>query len=617
MTADTHRHSRQASSGGRPARLNASASPSAVTDLPAPRRRPPHAAIAAGCAAVLLLAACGPAHSAGARGTPSATPTATTTATATAAVATATASPSASASTSATPCPASSSPNQVPIVDTTIGTRTWFTNPVPINSPIPLFPADDMTCGTFTFYQVGRLSDGDAIDLGLISEMGVSGFLFLDSGSQYTILQAYSSAILDQTGQVVFSDGMGPDTSVDKTTTYPELDPTTLSVGGVTYTNVSEASNLPPYDVAGGSTLTAGSSEGTDTTLLASTSYGDLYTQTTASSGAAPAGLTETGFVLAGYDFIPQSFLPSPAIYSIPAGGLTFTATGATNAYAYTDAGAGCSVVDGNEMALLDSAPYAFTAAAKTADGTIMSTAALADGTSPLASSLYTVYASLDPSPLVPYAAYLASDPILFYTNSQGTVVALFTTEYPMSGGCGKPVEYLYPTRETTVRVTVGADVVKSAPVYGDGWTVKASPSGQLEEHGATYGSLYWEGYALRAFPAITEGTVVPRPEAAAVLAAQSRTLGLSPAEASAFLAFWAPRIPNSPCIEISWLTTATLDQLLPLTVTPRPTTMLRIFVVMRGVATDVSVPAEPLRGTVRRGFTLVEWGGLLGTSVT
>jgi len=44
---------------------------------------------------------------------------------------------------------------------------------------------------------------------------------------------------------------------------------------------------------------------------------------------------------------------------------------------------------------------------------------------------------------------------------------------------------------------------------------------------------------------------------------------------------------------------------------------MLRIFVVMRGVATDVSVPAEPLRGTVRRGFTLVEWGGLLGTSVT
>jgi hypothetical protein len=55
---------------------------------------------------------------------------------------------------------------------------------------------------------------------------------------------------------------------------------------------------------------------------------------------------------------------------------------------------------------------------------------------------------------------------------------------------------------------------------------------------------------------------------------------------------------------------------LLPLTVTPQPTTVLRIFVVMRGYDTDVAVPAEPLHGTVRRGFTLVEWGGLLGTSV-
>jgi hypothetical protein len=159
--------------------------------------------------------------------------------------------------------------------------------------------------------------------------------------------------------------------------------------------------------------------------------------------------------------------------------------------------------------------------------------------------------------------------------------------------------------------------VVTSDPAYDGGWTVQASPSGRLEEGGATYGSLYWEGYALNAFPAITEGTVVPRGDAAAVLTSQSRTLGLNATEASAFLAFWVPRIPEAPYVEISWLTTPTLDQLLPLTVTPPPTTTLRIFVVMRGDATDVSVPAEPLHGTVRRGFTLVEWGGLLATSVT
>jgi hypothetical protein len=474
-----------------------------------------------------------------------------------------------------------------------------------------------MTNGTFTFYQVGELSDGDAIDLGLISGLGVLGFLFLDSGSQYTILEAYSSAIFDQAGQVIFSDGVGPNTSVDTTTTYSELDPTTLSVGGVTYTNDSEVSYLAPYDVSEGSTLAAGTANGTDTTLLASTPYGDLYTETTASSGAAPAGLTETGYVLASYDFIPQTFLPAPAIYSVSAGELTFTATGATSSYAYTDAGAGCSVVDGNAMVLPDPSYYTFTPVATTSDGTVFSTATLPDGGSPLASALYSIYSSLDPTPLVPYATYLASDPILFYTNSQGTVVALFTTEYPMSGGCGKPVEYLYPTQNETVHLAVAAEVATSDPAYDGGWTVQASPSGRIVDNGVTYDSLYWEGYALNAFPAITEGTVVPRSDAAAVLASQSRTLGLNPAEASAFLAFWVPRIPNSPYIEISWLTTPTLNKLLPLTVTPQPTTMLRIFVVMRGDATDVSVPAEPLHGTVRRGFTLVEWGGLLGTSVT
>ena len=599
MTADTPRHSWQAGSGGRPAELSVSASPSGVEGSAEPRRRPPHSGIAAGCAIVLLLAACGTTLSPKTPGTPSAT--------------SAPASPSTSASVTPSSAPSTPTPNSTG--DVTIGTRTWFGAPVPINSAIPLFPSDDMTSGTFTFYQVGSLSDGEAIDLGLISEMQVASFLFLDSGSHYTILEAYSPDIFGQGGQVMFSDGVGPNTSVDATITYPELDPTTLSVGGVTYTNVSEASFLSPYDVGEGTTLTVGTTDGTDTNVVASTEYGDLYSQTS-SSGMAPGQLTETSFVLAGYDFIPQIFLPAPAIYSISAGDLTFTATGAASGYPYTDAGAGCSVVDGDEMVLSEPASYTFAPVATTADGTVLSTATLPDGTPAFVPSLYSLYSSLDPTPLVPYATYLASDPILFYTDSQGNEVGLLSTEYPLSGGCGKPVEYLYPAHAETVHVAVGADVVTSDPAYDGGWTVQASPSGRIEDNGATYGSLYWEGYALNAFPAITEGTVVPRGDAAAVLSSQSRTLGLDPAEASAFLAFWVPRIPTAPYIEISWLTTPTLDQLLPLTVTPRPTTMLRIFVVMQGDATDVSVPAEPLHGTVRRGFTLVEWGGLLATSV-
>ena len=47
-----------------------------------------------------------------------------------------------------------------------------------------------------------------------------------------------------------------------------------------------------------------------------------------------------------------------------------------------------------------------------------------------------------------------------------------------------------------------------------------------------------------------------------------------------------------------------------PLTVTPRPDSVLRVSMAYRPLAAPIVVPPQELTPFVRRGFTLVEWGG-------
>ena len=46
------------------------------------------------------------------------------------------------------------------------------------------------------------------------------------------------------------------------------------------------------------------------------------------------------------------------------------------------------------------------------------------------------------------------------------------------------------------------------------------------------------------------------------------------------------------------------------LDVTPVPDTVLRVFVVWRGLDAPVEIEAQTLTAPTREGFTLVEWGG-------
>jgi len=204
---------------------------------------------------------------------------------------------------------------------------------------------------------------------------------------------------------------------------------------------------------------------------------------------------------------------------------------------------------------------------------------------------------------------------VLAFKNAADEWLIYTQDDYALVGGCGKPVVYLYPTTTQTVNVRVGADVTVSEPYYNPatGWkNVIAQPNGTLTYNGITYDSLFWEGTGHGTYPGVSSGTVVPRAQAAATIRAQLTAQGLNTKESNDFMAFWESRIPNKPYVQLAWFSTADLNELAPLTISPKPQTTIRVFLDMRGLDSSKTLPTPRFNAPARNGFTVVEWGGLL-----
>ena len=174
-----------------------------------------------------------------------------------------------------------------------------------------------------------------------------------------------------------------------------------------------------------------------------------------------------------------------------------------------------------------------------------------------------------------------------------------------------KPVIYLYPETETrvTVKLDLSGELTCTYPAYDGGWTVTAAPDGTLtDEHGRTYNYLYWEGEVATGFD-FSKGFCVAGSDTAAFLEDALDRLGLTRREANEFLVYWLPRMQDNPYNLIAFQQEAYTESA-KLTVSPRPDSVLRVFMAWKPLARPVDIPAQTLPGFERRGFTLVEWGG-------
>lgn len=209
--------------------------------------------------------------------------------------------------------------------------------------------------------------------------------------------------------------------------------------------------------------------------------------------------------------------------------------------------------------------------------------------------------------------AYFDGKNVIFVKNELGYRVMLSNMKYGRAGECGKPVIYLYPEETTKLNVRVGADVTVSEPLYNkNGWDVEARPDGRLVVAGNKYESLFWEGTGFGKYPKIQGGFVVKSAEVEKTLRDHLSRLGLNANESEDFLEFWLSRMPKTPYVRLSWFNTEQMDQLAPLYLSKKPDTTIRIFLDFEGLDRPIKIAPQNLTHPERKGFVLVEWGGLL-----
>lgn len=206
---------------------------------------------------------------------------------------------------------------------------------------------------------------------------------------------------------------------------------------------------------------------------------------------------------------------------------------------------------------------------------------------------------------------FAAKNTVFVWKAPIGTYVIFTNSAYGGLAECGKPVIYLYPTKAMDVKVQVGANITKSEPTYNNGWNAYAEPSGKLTVNGQTYDSLFWEGTGQE-YPTINSGTVVRSVDAVAIIKTQLAQMGLTEKEIADFVEFWAPKMPTTPYTRLTWFGTSDMNKLAPLTITPAPDTLIRVFLDFEGLNSPINLAPQKLNPFVRRGFTVVEWGGLL-----
>lgn len=283
--------------------------------------------------------------------------------------------------------------------------------------------------------------------------------------------------------------------------------------------------------------------------------------------------------------------------------------------YTYNDPTGGCGTRFCHFMSTPDElgGEQAIVATGKTSSGDDVYE--YADKNNPALKEVYDSFYVPTEETKISYEAFTADHPVFFWKDPFGVWLRFKKAAYIPAAECGKPVIYLYPKKETRVNVKVrptGGFTVTEPAYPDDGWTVLARPDGQLKtDKGDVYPYLFWEGVGLN-YEIPKQGFVVARPEVNQFLKEKLARLGLNEKESAEFIDFWQTKLEVKPYVFVTFVDQAVFDQLAPLTVTPKPDQVIRVFMDYKPLDQPVKVIPQTLITPVRHGFTVVEWGGAL-----
>lgn len=170
----------------------------------------------------------------------------------------------------------------------------------------------------------------------------------------------------------------------------------------------------------------------------------------------------------------------------------------------------------------------------------------------------------------------------------------------------------IYPAEQTDISVEFAQPglLTVTDPPYEGGWNVAASPDGTLVQEGKEYGYLFYESETYRGFYELREGYTIPAEGRREAFEDILKRCGLNETEINDFCEFWCEKLESGVSYAMYPQLTDTVDRAMPVTVEPKPDSVLRVWFAF--VPNDAP-KEEPIIGQFERnGFTMVEWGGFI-----
>lgn len=184
-----------------------------------------------------------------------------------------------------------------------------------------------------------------------------------------------------------------------------------------------------------------------------------------------------------------------------------------------------------------------------------------------------------------------------------------------------KPAVYLYPQQKTEVNVKVAplGHFTYTDPPYDlqNGWNVEANPDGVIRTLPplpfTVYPYLYYEA-AIRdnEIEKPTRGYVIKYENLPEFLSKILPNVGLNAKETADFKEYWEKTLPKQNYYFIGPVSRENLDHIEPLEVSPKPDSVLRISLYFEALDEFKVVLPPDTEGFERKGFSVVEWGGLV-----
>jgi len=180
-----------------------------------------------------------------------------------------------------------------------------------------------------------------------------------------------------------------------------------------------------------------------------------------------------------------------------------------------------------------------------------------------------------------------------------------------------KPIIYLYPTQETKINIKLNfnGEITNTYPEYNDGWQIFAKPNGDLInlEDGSKHRYLFWDGINSEQMQIsdFQTGFVVPADETSRFLDSTLTKIGLNDYEKNDFITFWLPLMKQNKYNFVHFLINENCNDIATLELNPKPDSEIRIYMFFAGIDESFSIKPQTLETIDRRGFVLVEWGGV------